>query len=175
MATKLEQTANIATIAIGVVICLFLVQQYRAPQQQSPSLASPLKKGDRLADTFPVKFSDANTTVLIAAKTDCPACNQSLGFYRSLIAERNRQKANVQFVLLSLDSDTEIVRHMASEEIRPDVILPVSREKFVELRVVPTLIVTDSAGKIQQSITGFLEQSGQSSFMKQLFGGPSLR
>jgi hypothetical protein len=98
MSTRIETVANISTIVAALAVLTFVIGQYRKPS--APRFQPTYGVGEDVSKAIPVEFYKAKHTMLLVVQTHCPACNASLSFYRSLIAERDKRAAAVQIVVV---------------------------------------------------------------------------
>jgi len=167
--SKLESAANIATVFVGIAVCLTVVQRYRV-SGAPPHRPAAYAVSDNLSGALPVTFAAADRTAIVVVQTGCRFCENSIPFYRRLIAERNRLKSNVQIVFVAPARDTGIQASLALKGVVPDTLLHTGEGVGLHVVATPTLIVADRDGKVVSSLMGELADAEQREVFVALFG-----
>ena len=108
---KAELAANILIILAAVLLIGVIVQKYffsstaaKQTARLQPAIGSKLNVAD-------VDFSSQSRTLFLALQTGCHFCNESVSFYKRIIA--NTQNKNIKLVGFSAHRG----KHGASKEL----------------------------------------------------------
>ena len=143
----------VATISIIVVACAILWLVWGRAQNQGDQRASPRSGtydvGSQIGDIDNVTWSDAGVTAVIWLNSSCQFCDQSMEFYRRLVA-----KPRVGRVIAMGSEDRGVIHaYLLKHGVEPDQIVSVVPGR---LKVVgtPTLLLVDSGGLVTESWIG---------------------
>jgi hypothetical protein len=101
----------------------------------------------------------APVSVLLQISSTCHFCNESMPFYRQLLAARQASAAKVPVIVASADAVAVIAQHLADEQVSVDKVLHSRMEGFAP--VTPTVYIVDSKGMVKRAFVGELDSSGQ--------------
>ena len=105
-----------------------------------------------------VDYSKTRHTVILALNPQCRYCRDELPFYRSIAAGRYRVEGRVQLVVLSNAPTVDIERFLAESEVRVDRLADLSAGTY-KITGTPTLLVVNSAARVEGAWTGRLKES----------------
>jgi hypothetical protein len=170
MGKKFDLIINVVTLVAALAVCVVVVRQFHTestPRRTPPILYKP---GDSVSAVFSVDFSKAPKTVIIVTQSNCPVCKASAGFYRSILAQRDRLNANVRIVIAAPESDSEIDSYLRSENVRADAVVQIPRGRAAGIKVTPTIVVANDQGVVERTWVGWLKSSGEDGLLQYLFG-----
>jgi thiol-disulfide isomerase/thioredoxin len=96
-------------------------------------------------------------------RPDCPACNESLPFYRDLIQQKERGY-KVHIVCPKLQA---MRVHLEAHNVTPDNLIEIPTD--FKIKYTPTLLIVDSTGKVTYSWIGTLNGSEMKRFENSLW------
>jgi hypothetical protein len=149
---KIETFANLATIAVAILLSVVLVKIYllpaspatlaaKVPPQGAPTAAVGLDLNGRLQG---VDWKKNGRTLVLAISTSCHFCTDSQPFYRKLQQEAGK---GIKFVAVLPQSVGEAQRYLNGADLNLDGIRQVS---FPDLGVkaTPTILLVNRSGVI---------------------------
>lgn len=169
LSKKLELVANIAIIAVAVLLCAVLVKSYLLPASVGGTAARPtgtwkgLKRGDSVAVSG-IDWQKNGKTLLLALSTTCHFCTQSAPFYQHLVKEHGgarlialvpQEAYEGRAYLKKLGVGIDDVRKAAMGELG--------------LSGTPTLILVDNLGRIVDIWVGALPPDRQEEVISRLW------
>lgn len=167
MKQRLRLAADIATAVAAVAIVASLGwRAFAPPAGPTGSIFGQEAVGTSLAGaTLGVDFT-GRTTLLMVLASDCGFCQESMPFYRRLLA---RERDRVQVVVAAPARDAGIGEYLESENVTPDA------QIFVEAGILPvagtpTLLVVDSDGLVTHAWVGLLDADREADVLGVLFG-----
>lgn len=159
-----ECVAN-ALAALLAIPAVAVFADARHQHRPSADLASLPKRWD--PRPLAVDSRRAPQTLVVVVQQGCPFCAASMPFYRELLQARDRSAQNLQVVFAAPQSDAKTSEYLASQGVKPDLVVHFSREELA-LPVVPALaIVAD--GRVTASFLGLLSPAQQQALKRQLF------
>lgn len=165
MQTYLPRVADVVTILVG--IALLAVISTRLLGEDPLSLPQPNNElvGQDIDALGSIDFSAAARSLIMVLRSDCVFCQDSMPFYRRLVAE---DRGDAQIVVAAPPHDTSIVDYLASESVTPDSII------FLESGVLPvqgtpTLLMVDRDGVVTHAWLGLLNSDREADVIEILF------
>ena len=148
--TKLDKIANVVLILTCVVFSVYLAVGLRS-QFTNKSLHIDYVVGDQMEELEAIDFGASPRTLLIALRSSCNVCADSMPFYRELVRHRNPELTRI--VALTFDSLQDGMSFLSKHGVQVDHVVSVGQK---ELRIsrVPTILLVDSAGKIIKTSVG---------------------
>ena len=112
----------------------------------------------------------AKRTLFLAVSPDCPFCEKSIPFYRSLLDQRNRTNTDINIVM-AVNTHVPIATQekMANNaKISPDKIIQLD---FLTLGIsgVPTLFISNENGRVEEIRKGQLNNNQEEEVRNILF------
>ena len=159
-------SADIATVVIAVVVLVLVVQRYVAPSLPMNPMASALLNIN-VNNIFGVDFAAKPRTAVVIVQQDCPACTQSLPFYRRLT--ENRIEA-AQIVFAAPSEDEGIGAYLAMQDVNPDSIVLMARPEQLLFSATPTILITGRDGVVTHAWIGVLSSDAEAEVFQALFG-----
>ena len=155
--TKLETATHIFLIGLCCLAGGLLIEQrfFSAPEPEAGPISARDVVGQEVrlpgADWRGVPFS-----VLLQISSTCRFCNESMPFYRQLVAAR---QAKVPVIVVSRDAVAVMRKHLADEQVNVDKVLYSRPEAFPT--GTPTVCIVDSKGLVRRAFIGKLDSSGE--------------
>ena len=166
MIERLRVAADVATVIVGVAVVLLVAGRYF--DQSSPTgnpLSAMLLNAELDGTLLGVDFTAAERTVIMFVQQECPACEESLPFYRRLM---NRDTDKVQVLFAAPDREVEIEAYLASSGIVPDGVFLVQAGQF-PATATPTILIVDTGGVVTPAWVGRLSPDGEAGVFGELF------
>lgn len=156
--TKLETVTHVFVIGLCCLAGGLLIEQrfFSSPSDESVPGRGLLGREVRLpgADWQAAPFS-----VLLQLSSTCDFCNESIPFYKQLMAARQAQAVRVPVIVVSGDAVAVMRKHLEDEQLMVDKVLH-SRLESLGM-VTPTIYIVDSKGFVKRVFVGELDSSGQ--------------
>lgn len=140
---------RVAADVLTIAVCIVLLALFARAYLPAPPVATPIPTAVHLDG---VDFSTAPRTLIMALRSDCPFCQESMPFYRRLLA---RDREGAQFVVIAPAEDTEIGSYLASGGVEPDSVL-FAEPDAMPVPGTPILLLVDSAGLVTEAWIGLL-------------------
>ena len=148
---KLSHLADGLTVVVGLAILGVLgARLLPNPNEGPPPLADVQLDGEVIG----VNFAEADRTLLMVLQSDCPFCEQSVPFYRSLPP----RPAGLLLVIAAPPGDVGIKAY--AEFIKPDGVVWAEPESL-PVRGTPTLLLVNSEGVVENAWMGLLDEGRQ--------------
>lgn len=162
LSRKIETTANLATIAVAVVISTVLLKAYFVSGQsgRSFSVASVPEtfRGKSLdAHVLGVDWARNQRTLVLAISTTCHFCTESAPFFRRLAAANK----DVKTVAVLPQPVSEAMEYLRGEGVQVDEVRQVPLN-VLGVRGTPTLLLVNNAGIVTDVWVGKLEREQES-------------
>jgi hypothetical protein len=98
-------------------------------------------------------------SVVLQISSTCHFCNESMPFYKQLVAARQAGTAKVPVIVASRDAVAVMQKHLEEEQVTVDKVLHSRLDAFPP--VTPTVYVVDSRGLVKRVFVGKLDSSGE--------------
>src|SRR5882672_7848799 len=158
---RIELVANLAIIAVAILLGTVLVRSYLLPWLRPPQqiATSSLRPGMQLS--LPgVDWKGNGRTLLLALSTQCHFCTESAQFYQRICQERAKAP-NVRLVAVFPQPVSEAEKYLSDIGVTVDE-LKQARLDSIGVGGTPTLIMTDSEGVVADSWRGRLPSEKES-------------
>ena len=151
---RVELLANIAIIAVAVLLGVVLVQRYLlAPAPPEAAQQARIEPGTKLS--LPgVEWGPKRRTLLLALSTDCRYCTESAPFYQRLAQEKEKHDDLGLLAVLPQSID-ESQKYLGEHGIKVDAVKQATPGSL-NVRGTPTLILVDQTGAVVESWIGKL-------------------
>lgn len=153
LSRKIEITANVATIIVGLLLTVILIERYLVPHP-APATASVsgLARGSSV-DGRPigVDWKKNHQTLVLAISTTCHFCKDSVPFYRRL----GGIEKSVKMVAVLPQSVSEGKEYLEGKGVRVDDIRQVQLNT-VGVKATPTLLLVNDVGVVTNIWVGKL-------------------
>lgn len=161
MAKRIDTLANIAVILAVVFFGGLMIKDRFFPARPMPSV----KIGEKLAPLAGYSWSKHPSTLLLALRTDCHYCEESIPFYRQLAEKEKQNRLNAHLLGILSDDETKTRayarEHALGFQFRSD-----SSLSDVKVSATPTLLLVDAMGSVRKAWVGKLSSSGQEEVIK---------
>ncbi|HUA63865.1 MAG TPA: hypothetical protein VML19_34270 [Verrucomicrobiae bacterium] len=155
--TKLEKATHIFLIGVCCLAGGLLIEQrFFPPQEDDGSPAQQLV--GREVKLPGADWQSAPISVVLQISSTCPFCNESMPFYRQLMAARPAGSARVPVIVASHDAVAVIRKHLADEQVVVDKVLH-ARDIFGT--GTPTVYIVDRKGVVKRVFIGKLDPAGE--------------
>ena len=152
---RVEFLANLAIIAVALVLGAVLVKRYLWPATPQPLAVerAQIKPGTKLS--LPgVDWNKGDRTLLLVLSTTCRFCTESAPFYQRL-AQENAKNGGVSLIALLPQSVGESQKYLNDLGVSIDDIRQAPLDA-VKATATPTLIMVDRTGSVTESWVGKL-------------------
>ncbi|HLK68175.1 MAG TPA: redoxin family protein [Bryobacteraceae bacterium] len=156
--TKLETATHVAVIALCCLAGGLLIEQRffsTADDGESPS-RSLVGREVKLPGA---DWQSAPVSILLQISSTCDYCNESMPFYKQLMATREAQGAKVPVIVVSHDAVDVMRKHLADQQVAVDKVLHSRMDQLGTMT--PTIYVVDSNGRVKRAFVGELDASGE--------------
>jgi hypothetical protein len=156
--TKLETATHVFVIGLCCLAGGLLIEQrfFSAPETETLP-ARPLV--GREVNLPGADWQAAPLSVLLQISSTCRFCNESMPFYKQLMAVRQAQSAKVPVIVASADAVAVMRKHLEDRQVIVDKVLHSRLESFGT--GTPTIYIVDSKGMVQRVFMGKLDSSGE--------------
>lgn len=164
---KIETAANIAIIAVALLLGGILVNRYffNPAPNAPPSEDNNIKVGMKLPLSN-VDWTKSEKSLVMVLSTTCHFCNESTPFYQKL-TKLKAENPKVRVIAVMPQSADEAQKYLAEHNISVDEVKPIkSEEMFV--RGTPTLILVDRNGAATESWVGKLSADKETEVLSHL-------
>lgn len=156
--TKLETATHVFLIGICCLAGGLLIEQRFFSGPEPGPATAPNLVGRELK--LPgADWQSAPVSVLLQISSTCHFCNDSMPFYRQLVAARQAAGAKVPVIVASADAVAVMQQHLADQQVSVDKVLHSRLEGFGT--VTPTVYIVDSKGMVRRVFVGELDPSGE--------------
>jgi hypothetical protein len=108
-------------------------------------------------------WQSASISVVLQLSSTCDFCNESMPFYKHLIAARQTQAARVPVIVVSRDAVAVMRKHLEDEQVTVDKVLHSRLDSFGT--VTPTVYVVDSKGMVRRVFVGKLDSARENELL----------
>lgn len=153
--SKLERTTHVLLIVVCLAgLAAIARQQFflRAPAHAGPELL-----GRRLAIPGLNLTKSPGLALVVAIRSDCHFCAESLPFYHEMDRRRKVGRAPVSLFFVSTEPVEKLRAFVEGADISPDGITSVDF-RAIGVAATPTLALVDSAGVVRRAFYGKLTE-----------------
>jgi|HubBroStandDraft_1064217.scaffolds.fasta_scaffold366943_1 hypothetical protein len=156
--TTLEKITHGFLIAVCCLAGGLLIEQRFFPSQEAENVPSrdPVGREVKLPGA---DWQAAPISVLLQLSSTCHFCNESMPFYKQLMAARQAQGGKVPVIVASSDAVAVMRKHLEDEQVIVDKVLHSRLESFAT--GTPTVYIVDSKGLVRRAFIGKLDPSGE--------------
>lgn len=160
---KIEIIANLAIIAVAIMIGIVSYQKYfKTPETVGPP-AVPIGKKIALSN---VDWAKNKKTIIIALQEGCRYCSESAPFYQKLIPEA--EKNNIPIVAVLPHTPDQSQKYLAGikvsiREIRQSTL------DAINVKGTPSLFIVNDKGEVAKGWIGKLPANEEDKVIKQIF------
>jgi hypothetical protein len=154
--TKLETATHVFLIALCCLAGGLLIEQRFFSEPDSGPAPNLVGREVKLPGA---DWQSAPVSVLLQISSTCHFCNDSMPFYRQLMAARQAAAAKVPVIVASADAVAVMQQHLADQQVSVDKVLHSRLDGFGT--ITPTVYIVDSKGMVRRVFVGELDSSGQ--------------
>lgn len=159
---KIEITANIAIIAVAIMIGGVLVQKYLLSPKPQTLPTVPVGTKLSLPD---VDWAKNNRTLVLALHTGCHFCTESASFYQRLVAEASSR--NIPLIAVLPQSVEEGRKYLSGLNVAIKDVKQATLNS-VGVRGTPTLLLVNGKGEVADAWIGKLQPDKESTMLGSL-------
>ena len=166
--SKLDVVTNIAILLTCVIASTVLVRrEFFAPAPAPPP--GTVNAGERFDALRAAVPAGAERAMVLALAPGCHFCNDSMGFYKDLIARRDRSRSPVKVVaaVSSGEARAPEASKLAASGVKPDAVVQLDF-RAVKLQGTPTVLLVDRQGKVLSVWVGLLDARSQDQVLSRL-------
>lgn len=169
LSSKIETTANAATVVAAVLLSVVLVKAYLLPHPTPVRTVNPLApeitQGKSMdAHLLGVDWAKNHRTLVLAISTTCHFCKDSIPFYRKLGAT-----GTVKMVAVLPQPVTEAQQYLGSAGVHIDEVKQIPLGNL-GVRATPTLLLVNSDGVVTDVWTGQLQPDKETQVLNAIAG-----
>jgi hypothetical protein len=155
--------AAACVVVVAATVLMFALPAVRDYLSGRPALVSYVE-GD-LIDLPPAVYSSTANTIFLFSQFSCRACQASKPVMAAIVADLAR-RPNVQVVLVTDDASPEEEQVFAVEVGIDSSHVHRTDLRGLRLRLVPTIVLADKAGKILMAREGLLTESDRTDVVR---------
>ncbi len=159
---KVFEVSINALVGLAAILVIYqLVAQNRVSRPRH------VEVGDHLPYIEGVAWG-GQSTLLLAVRKGCHFCEESMPFYRRLVALRDQHRTDTQLVAVFPDSEVEargVLKDARLDNIGLASGVPLSR---INVTGTPTLLLVDKRGVVSRAWSGELTLDGEEEVLKAL-------
>ena len=156
--TKLETTTHVFLIGLCCLAGGLLIEQRFFSSTEADTVSARDLAG-REVKLPGANWQAAPVSVLLQISSTCRFCNESMPFYKQLMAARQAQAAKVPVIVASADAVAVMRKHLEDQQVIVDKVLHSRLESFGT--PTPTVLIVDSKGVVRRAFIGELDPSGE--------------
>ena len=155
--SKLERTTHILLIIVSLAGLAVLIRHEFFPASLGRQYPVQELVGSRLAIPGIDLPKRSPVALVVAVRSDCHYCTESLPFYREVDRRHKMSGNTVPLFFISTDPIEKLRAFVEGADIFPDGILSVNF-KAVGVAGTPTFVVIDSTGTVRRAFYGRLTE-----------------
>jgi len=156
--TKLETITHVFLIGVCCLAGGLLIEErFFSPAEPGTDPARDLV--GREVKLPGADWQTAPVSVLLQISSTCHFCNESMPFYKQLLAARQAHAAKVPVIVVSRDAVPVMQKHLEDQQVTVDRVLHSRLESLGTFT--PTVYVVDSKGFVKRVFIGKLDSSGE--------------
>jgi len=165
LAGKLEVCTNLALITVSCIAGFVMLDRHLAERNAAPPAPKPPQTnvvGKQIS--LAAAGNPAPANVYVAFATTCHFCQESLGFYKKIIADQQHIGGKVKVTFISRQPEAEVRKYLADNGVHPDAVAKVPSE--LNISGTPTILVSGRDGVVKNQFIGRLSDSKQKDLFK---------
>ena len=157
--TKLEKATHVFLIVLCCLAGGLLIEQRFFTAQDDDDSRTARDVVGRELKLPGADWQSAPISVLLQISSTCRFCNESMPFYRQLMAARQSAPAKVPVIVASADGVAVMRRHLEEQQVVVDRVLHSRLDAFAP--ITPTVYIVDSQGVVKRVFMGKLDAAGE--------------
>jgi hypothetical protein len=170
MIKKLELLANLAIIAIVLLLGIVLAKQYLLRSTPPALPAAPAEArilpGTKL-ELPGIDWTQSQQTLVLVLSEGCRYCTESAGFYQRLAKEKAKGEGSPRLIAVLPQEVGQGQAYLNQLGVAVDEVRQ-SRMSAIGVRGTPTLILVDNQGAVKESWLGKLSEATEADVMARL-------
>jgi thioredoxin-related protein len=166
--SKLDVAVNVAILITCVIASVVLVRRefFPPPPVGFPGGIAAGEHSDTLRGAMP---AGAERALFLAIAPNCHFCNESMDFYKQLVAHRDTTGSPVKVLVAVASPDAQAPEqtHLTAAGVKVDGMVQIDFAK-TKVSGTPTLMLVDRQGKVLSVWVGKLDSTGQDQVLKAL-------
>lgn len=155
----------VVCLILGTSATIQIVDRVRPqPDAVSGTGARTYQAGDVLPALKDYSYSNAEATLVLAVRSTCGFCTQSMPFYGRLIDDVKRANRKIKIVAVSTDSTVVLQRYFESHGIALESLRTVSAG-YLRIVGTPTILLADSSGVVKTVWIGLLDPAQEAAVL----------
>ena len=155
--TKLEKTAAFSLVISFLLLVGVLTRSYVLSHRPDPR-AMPLVKTGELVRLPGFTPGSAQSTLVLVLSSQCQYCVDDLPFYKQLSAFRKSSGDSIRLIAVLPERTSSAREFLSNAGIGADDVLSMTPRRL-GVQLLPTLLLLDHDGKLQQYWVGELNQN----------------
>jgi len=139
--STIETAANIAVVLVAIAALSSLAIVIFV-EPTAPNLRKGLAKGNSIQGKIKADFSSSEKTLLIALKTNCSFCTESLPFYQRLIQQASSGDRPLRIIALFPQTSEQAANYLKENQLSVEVVSEVDFDA-ISIPGTLTLILLD--------------------------------
>jgi hypothetical protein len=158
MKHRLEIATNIIVISVTLLVGLRLIENLFFPRELT------IKVGQKIPEISGYSWNKTPTLVL-ALKKGCHFCEESMPFYRRLLAMQQGGQLNARLVAVFPDGSTDVTELMELQKLAIPAFPAIHLDTF-RVSGTPTLILVDQNGRVIKPWIGKQDVTGENDVIR---------
>jgi len=163
-----ETGANLATVAVAILLSIVLVRTFILPRTSSPGRQPPMQqssKGTNLKGVLPgVDWAKNGRTLVLALSTQCHFCTDSLPFFQQVSKDSG---CHVKLLAVLPQNKSDSGQFLSNGGVRVDEVRQASMDS-IGVRGTPTLLLVDEKGTVTDEWQGKLSHEQEEQVLSEL-------
>ena len=160
---KTEMAANIAIIAVAVLLGTVIVKKYLIGTRQQQTTADRSTSNSENLSTIDVNWKQSKHTLILALSTECHYCTESAPFYKKLV----NVPRTTRLLALLPQPVAESREYLKRFGIVVDDVKQVQFDG-INIRGTPTLLLVNENGVVTKSWIGKLAEDQQADVLREI-------
>ena len=156
--TRLEKVTHGFLIGVCCLAGGLLIEQRFFPPSEADAVP-PRGLVGREVKLPGADWQAAPYSVLMQLSSTCHFCNESMPFYKQLMAARQAQGTKMPVIVASSDAVAVMRQHLEDQQVVVDKVLHSRMDSFGT--GTPTIYIVDSKGLVKRAFVGKLDPSGE--------------
>lgn len=143
-----ERNWNVALV-LAVAVCASAWTWRAMHVPTPPDLGSEVYlAGETMPEVPGLAFGDSDHTLILFASSTCPACTDSMAFYREVLERIRQLPSPPRFAVIGFEEREKLGAYLSAHDLRPDAWASVSHQVF-KLRRTPTVLLVGRNGIVK--------------------------
>ena len=150
-------------VVVGVLLFGFVVYRQLIHPTGAVQAAEPAE-GTVLPALPGYNWAQHRETLVLAIRTGCHFCEDSMPFYRELLKAEKDGESKAYLVSLLPDAETAATHMLQDAQLDVPVVASVPLEQF-HISATPTVILVDRNGRVEKTWVGEQQPTGQKAIL----------